>query len=272
MRDTILGILFTLTRYLRVCLYTLFDLRNFLPLFRSKDPLTISMKRAQLLLRPGIWDYACVWEIFVEEAYRPTIGKLPPTLHTIIDLGSYLGDFAIWAAKRYHAKKVITVDADPVNYSFIPINIQKNKLTKNITPVLRAIYKQTGKKVHIRSESDNIHATRSIIPVPKSEGTSTITLKDLMKKYSITFIDYLKVDIEGAEEYVFTRENQSLLQKKVRFVALEAHPGQRLSPYYFVDFLKNLGYQVTYRPYFRWTPKTGKTITLEIQAWNPSIR
>lgn len=271
MSDSIRGAAYTMTRYTAVSFYTLTDIRQFMKVYKAKKPLAITMGGITLKLRPGLWDYACAWEILVEESYKPYIGKLPEELDTVIDLGAYIGDFAVWAAKEFNAKKVLAVDADPENFSFIPENIKLNNVEKIVKPIHKAIYSESNKKVSIKAPSEDIHAVKAIDSDESKGDIPTITFKKLLQNNKISFIDFLKVDIEGAEEFVFTDENKSIFKDKVRFVALEAHPNQRLSPYFFIDYLKDLGYRVHHKPYARWTPSEGKTVTLELQGINEAF-
>lgn len=72
-----------------------------------------------------------------------------------------------------------------------------------------------------------------------------ITFKDLIKKYSIEHIDFLKVDCEGGEYSIFKDENLEFFKNNVNFIAIEIHlkyPECRDKFKYFRDnFLSHCG-------------------------------
>ena len=52
---------------------------------------------------------------------------------------------------------------------------------------------------------------------------TAITLKSFFDLHELNFVDFLKVDIEGAEILLISEENKSVLSERVRKVALEFH-------------------------------------------------
>jgi len=50
-----------------------------------------------------------------------------------------------------------------------------------------------------------------------------ITFKDMIERYSIDHINYMKVDCEGGEYSIFKDENMNFLKNKVDFIAMEMH-------------------------------------------------
>jgi len=261
------GLLRTYNRYIRTGIYAIADLKQVIKIMRARREQPIRMGGFSFILRPGIWDYACVWETLVEEAYTPFISNLPKRLDTVIDLGGYIGDFEPWVNNKFHPRRIIVVDADPENFRLLPINIKNNHLT-NVLALNKAIFSTTGKKVSIKAPSKSIHAIKSISTQRTGNTIETISFPDLLRQNKVQTIDFLKVDIEGAEQYVFTKENFIIFRDRVRFVALEAHPSAQYDPHGYVSYLRNLGYTVKYKAYTRWKPGTAAEVTLEIQAIN----
>jgi hypothetical protein len=64
----------------------------------------------------------------------------------------------------------------------------------------------------------------------ENDQSSIITFKDFINEYKIPYIDFLKIDAEGAEYDIFTPENIGYLKRNVQFIAAEFHtyyPGNR---------------------------------------------
>lgn len=67
-----------------------------------------------------------------------------------------------------------------------------------------------------------------------------ITFKNLINEYKIPYIDFLKVDAEGAEYDIFVPENLGYLKRNVSFISAEFHtcyPGNREKLKYFRDYI-----------------------------------
>jgi hypothetical protein len=50
-----------------------------------------------------------------------------------------------------------------------------------------------------------------------------ITFNNLIQKYNISHVDYMKVDCEGGEYNIFEEENMDFLLNNVKFIAMEIH-------------------------------------------------
>ena len=57
----------------------------------------------------------------------------------------------------------------------------------------------------------------------KDQQFKGITFKNMLKRYSIDHVDYMKVDCEGGEYNIFRDENMEFLLNKVKFMAIEMH-------------------------------------------------
>jgi len=55
------------------------------------------------------------------------------------------------------------------------------------------------------------------------EEFSGITFKNLIKNYSISHVNFMKVDCEGGEYSIFKEENMDFLKNNVDFIAMEVH-------------------------------------------------
>ena len=56
-----------------------------------------------------------------------------------------------------------------------------------------------------------------------NDSIEVISITDLIKKYSLNFIDFLKIDIEGGEVSVFGEESNLQWLNVVKVIALEIH-------------------------------------------------
>jgi FkbM family methyltransferase len=141
--------------------------------------------------------------------YRLGLGVLPGYFKyyslkegdVVIDGGAYLGDFTLYAAKAAgKSGKVIAFEPDPLNYKKLLKNISLNNL-ENVIALNKGLYSDnTVLKFYNDSSggsffiSDDIESeSNGIVEVP------VVKLDDEMDRLGISKIDFIKMDIEGAE-------------------------------------------------------------------------
>ena len=69
----------------------------------------------------------------------------------------------------------------------------------------------------------------------------TITFQDFIKKNNLLKIDFLKVDCEGGENFIFNEMNIKYIRDNVNKIAIEYHNKYRFHLY---DLLKNFGFTI----------------------------
>ena len=79
----------------------------------------------------------------------------------------------------------------------------------------------------------------------KKEKVKTQTFKTFVEKNNIEKIDFLKVDCEGGEIFIFTEENKDFFKNKVHKIAMEYHNKQKDD---IIAYLKSLNYEVFEKP------------------------
>jgi hypothetical protein len=72
-------------------------------------------------------------------------------------------------------------------------------------------------------------------------SVKTITFKNFIKINKIDFIDFLKIDCEGGEVFIFVDENKEFFVKNVKKVILEYHNEKKID---IINFLKSANYEV----------------------------
>ena len=69
----------------------------------------------------------------------------------------------------------------------------------------------------------------------------TITFKNFIHQNTIAHIDFLKVDCEGSEVFIFIEENTAFFRTNVHKIALEFHNEKKDD---ITKFLREAGYEV----------------------------
>lgn len=120
----------------------------------------------------------------------------------VIDAGACWGDTALYFAHKVGSSgKVYSFEFIPGNIKLFNINISFNpELKKRIELIEHPVSNKTGEKIYF---FDNGPGSRvEIEPFERQTGsTTTITIDDLVKTKNIDKVDFIKMDIEGAESF-----------------------------------------------------------------------
>ncbi|MBQ4821776.1 FkbM family methyltransferase [Aquimarina sp. MMG016] len=120
---------------------------------------------------------------------------------TFIDIGAWSGVISLYAA--HIAKEVYSIDPDPICFEELEKNISLNPdLSKKIKPHQIAIAAVKGStKLHARKKYGM--SSSSILSRSKDQLSTitvkTLSLSDFITKENIHMINFIKMDVEGAE-------------------------------------------------------------------------
>jgi FkbM family methyltransferase len=168
-----------------------------------------------VFLRLNTSDFCSYRDVLIcqDKIYDPHIPNFSP--RTIIDVGAHIGMASLLFALRYPTAKIIAVEPEAANFSRLVRNVSPYK---NIVPVQAALWKQDGE---VRLGKSTAHPKGAFaITENGEERVRAITMDTLMKETGVSTIDFLKVDIEGAEKEVF--QNCAWINN-VRVIAIELH-------------------------------------------------
>ncbi len=162
---------------------------------------------------------------------------------TIVDLGANIGVFTLYGAARSPSGKIISVEPDPTNFQQLRRNVLANKFS-NIELVQKAISNVSGptRLFLVHPTGHTIMKSSGAYPVITCES---LTMDDLMRSYNISHIDFLKIDIEGAEFLLF--DDLHWLES-VEQIVMEVHT-KFGNPATLIDKLRARGFNVQVRPH-----------------------
>jgi FkbM family methyltransferase len=193
------------------------------------------------------WDHAdigFVWEIFDRRSYTHIAGMGIGDQDIVIDAGANIGVFTLFAAVSASQGRVIAIEPNPTNFRRLRGNVEANQL-KNVTLVEGALASYDGLGTLWRAGSGS--GSDSLIQGDSTKGESVplISPSTLLARFALEHVDFLKLDIEGAEYDVFLSDLHWL--KAIRRVALEAHTGFG-HPRIIVERLRGAGFDVQMKP------------------------
>jgi FkbM family methyltransferase len=131
-------------------------------------------------------------EIFIEEIYKQTL----PANAFILDCGANIGLSAIYLKKICPTARIIAFEPDVNNFNLLQKNIASHGL-QDIELKNEAVWKE---EAMISFESEGTMSSK--IAFNQEAGASKLTKAVRLKNYLNRKIDFLKIDIEGAEYQV----------------------------------------------------------------------
>jgi len=141
----------------------------------------------------------------------------------IIDAGANIGIASIYFTKNFPGAKIIAIEPEPANFALLKKNSQPYP---NIIPICAALWKENG-EVPLFDPGQGPWSFQTRTEGANAVGrVPAITVDELVRKFSATSIDILKLDIEGAEKEIF--ENVSPWIDKAGVIMIELH--DRLRP------------------------------------------
>lgn len=179
----------------------------------------------------------------------------------IIDGGANVGHYSLLLHKLMPQTTI---------YAFEPVSATFEKLVKNtqniptINPIQKGLFKDNGTK-KINLFKSNTHSSLVNIQGLHYDSTHTEEIElikgdDFLSQYSLSTIDLLKIDVEGAEYDVLQGFEDSIKDGRIRMIQFEygyinITTKKLLLDFY--DYLTNKGYligkiypkKVAFRPY-----------------------
>lgn len=156
-------------------------------------------------------------EVFMAGYYNPLLGRIMEG-DTIIDAGANIGMFTIRAAKKVGQKgNVIAIEPNPDNLKFLRQNIEINGI-HSVRVIDKALYSENDTTINFEGTGVGGHITEK----GGSFSVSTISLEKVVSEFCERNY-WIKMDIEGGEEYIFdTGQDLSYLQF-CKGIAYEVH-------------------------------------------------
>jgi FkbM family methyltransferase len=169
---------------------------------RDKSVILHTNDGLNITIRQNIWDARIVREIFFDRPYVRHV-TLPPN-PIIVDIGGYIGDFSIYAAKYLNAGRVIVYEPTAENFQILKQNIENNGYTDRITAFNKAVSDSHEVTLNVQiQESQEVHVSAYWYQQGEQRSIPSTTLSDLFQAHQLDSIDLLKVDCEGGEYDIF---------------------------------------------------------------------
>lgn len=174
---------------------------------------------------------------------------VPKAGDVVIDVGAHVGRYALLAGNRVgRSGKVIAIEADPETFGVLRRNVELNHLS-NVIPINYAAYStkcqmvlyQPGKK-----SGPTIYNTVVASRGGHSQGIAVTasTLDEILEEKHLGYkVDWMKIDVEGAEFDVLQGASRILSINSDIHLLVEIHKVSETSTHYreISELLRNYG-------------------------------
>lgn len=184
----------------------------------------------KLILRRGTSDFGVFRQIFILKEHKPLLDKIDASLKRedikyIIDAGAYIGCTPILFKKAFPNSTLIAIEPVKETYVALQENMRMNGLGE-VVLLNRALWIDNSYLDICKDFRDKKEWAFYVKPCSCSSTVSVkgITIAEILNSYKFPYIDILKIDIEGAERFIF--ENEGYVKQflpLVRYLAMEIH-------------------------------------------------
>ncbi len=174
-----------------------------------------------IFIRSGSSDGSLFKQIFYDGEYDLDIQIQPKY---IIDGGGNIGFFAVLMANRYPDATIISIEPDSNNFLLLKKNTAEYK---NIIPVQSGIWNKEVSLLVIDQGYGEWGLMVKEVPPGTADSFDAVSIAGLMRKYNLPHLDIVKLDVEGAEEFIFA-DNYNEWIPKTKMMIIELH--ERMKP------------------------------------------
>lgn len=174
------------------------------------------------------------------------LGKLLKPDSIFLDVGANIGVYTLLAASKIKKGKIYSFEPVSTVVDILYQNVRINHLEDRVTIMDKVVSDHTGQEMFVIQEiSEYSHIssdqTLKVKPVP------SIKLDDFFKLKKISFIDVVKIDVEGAEMKVLKGLERYLRLGKVGALIVELN---KRNNFYgtdsnkIIDYLRSLNFRI----------------------------
>ncbi len=169
-------------------------------------------------MRINTKDYSTFEEIFIKRIYDIPLHFTPKT---IIDAGGNIGLASLFFKWKYPESEIVALEIEEENFQLLSKNLATYQ---DIKPLKKGLYSKNGflKIYNLTKENDSNSFMVEETDVKGPDTIESVTVDAIMKEQGWETLDILKIDIEGAEKEIFSKDISAWLPK-VKTIMVEPH-------------------------------------------------
>ncbi|MEN9521618.1 MAG: hypothetical protein RLZZ381_4206 [Cyanobacteriota bacterium] len=228
----------------------------------------VKLKQKELIIPDAASFLSAYKEIFLKQIYK---FKADHTSPKILDLGANIGLSIIFFQELYPNAEIIALEADPQIFRYLQSNINSQDYP-NVTLIDKAVWYENS-WLNFASEGAD---SGQIDCASSNHNYKTVQVEavDIAELLSNQAFDFIKMDIEGAEESVLPRCQGLLDSVNHLFIEYHSKVGQKQNLNEILNFLSQEGFRLYIEnlfekptPFLGLDPYAGFDFQINIYAW-----
>lgn len=143
--------------------------------------------------------------------------------HIVIDAGANIGITSLYLSYYLKNIEVYAIEPDKKNFELLRANCSIPREGSKFVLFNKALAESEG-KTFLMSNAENAQSDWALRTEESNQGNvQGITINEIIHDNSLSYISLLKVDVEGAERFIFRSENDLAFLKVTYIVAIEIH-------------------------------------------------
>jgi FkbM family methyltransferase len=205
-------------------------------------------------------------EIFLEKIYD---FKLDSEMPRILDIGANIGLSTLFFKSIYPKAQITAFEADPKIYKYLEKNVRGNGWN-DVNLINKAIWYENTTLSFVSDGSDAGHIGNNT----NSNSSIEVRTLDIAEVLSNGKFDFVKMDIEGAEEFVLPRCRYLLTDVKFIFVEYHSRLKHKQCLDKIISILSDSGFRIYVRnvmesnsPFINLNSYTDFDLQLNVFGW-----
>lgn len=176
-------------------------------------------------------------EIYFDGIYIDIFNQAEPNSMTIIDVGANIG--VVTQHMQPYAKKMYSIEPSSEHFEALAKNKEFNGWD-NVEIFNMAIADKDG-EMELRKHDGNRTCNSIVLQYGgESQKVKTMAMDSFFKENNIDEVDFMKFDVEGAEDLILRSEGFKKVAKRIKAVEVEFHFPSWPQ---LVDYMIELGYK-----------------------------
>jgi FkbM family methyltransferase len=160
----------------------------------------------------GIWD-----EVFINEDWNVSAYLPADRSPVVVDAGANIGLTAAYLAEAYPGARIFAIEPEEENFERLVSNTRRHPA---IVPLRGALW-HCANTLSLEGGESSVSFRCVESSVNAQVQVQGFSIPDLMARYALAEIDFLKMDVEGAELEIFMADTSWL--PSVRVIGIEFH-------------------------------------------------
>jgi len=166
-----------------------------------------------------------LWEITVQVEYESREVVIRPG-DTVIDCGAHVGVFSRYVLQR-GARRVVAIEPAPTNLACLRANLAPEIADGRVTVVPAGVWDKKTRLTLFEASEDNSggdsFVNKDQPTTAKVEGLLVLPLDEIVEQLHLDRVDFIKMDIEGAERFALRGASQTIGRFKPRMAICAYH-------------------------------------------------